>query len=111
MDNYDFIKQFARYLALEREEGQFSKEEKAERDLIYTHLKDYVITGEELLEGNLMGYLQEESFKDKRTELQEHIKNLESTLESMRKEIQGKQGGPWIEGLKRILDKKSNVLP
>lgn len=100
MEIDDFVGQYARYLTLKLHERNLSAEEKREKDLIYTNIKNYVVTGEELLEEDLLGRFPEGFFKDKETE--KYLEKLTSKLERIKGEIGDKQG-TLIERIKSIL--------
>ncbi len=103
MEDHEFIGQYVRYLVLERK-GNLSDEEKREKNLIYTNIKNYVITGEDLLEASLSESLPEEFFKDEETE--RDIKDLTSKLKRIEDEIGNKQGS-LIDKINFILDSNS----
>jgi len=88
MDSEEFAKQYAEYLVLNRK-GNLSKEEKAQMSLAYDHIKDYVISGEELIGCNLFQYFPDGVLINEELDNQE---KLFEKLEEIRKEISGKQG-------------------
>ena len=98
MDNEDFLKQYAEYLTLKNKDN-LSEEEKKQMNLAYTNIRNYVISGEELIDSDLPQYFPSGTFTDESG----GIKDLELKLDRIRKEINGKDG-QIIERLNRILD-------
>ncbi|MEK6819615.1 MAG: hypothetical protein AABY03_00245 [Nanoarchaeota archaeon] len=96
MDNEDFIRQYAEYLTLKNKDN-LSEEEKKQMHLAYEHIRNYVISGEELIESDLPQYLPLKTSKD-----ESNSKNLELKLDRIRKEINGKDG--------QIIDRLNNIL-
>lgn len=95
MDNEEFIRQYAQYLILKRKE-KLTPEEKREKDQIYTNIRSYVITGEELIDSDLNEYLEDKFFKNEETE------TLHKKLEKIEAELTDKQG--------TLVDKLNSIL-